>query len=189
MRAISENVRKLREAIDFVEYYNSKVYGCTPRIRKMGKGSTDTLCPLHLDTDPSFHYWSETKIYKCFGCGRHGDIIQLHREIERLYKGRTLSQEEAMEELAQLYSVQLEYREDGKLKEEDALERLERQQKEIRAGLRNIYGGKTRLTLPAFLRYNKELRQNPRLSLEGKVGNYQLLDRMLAAETTKKKDV
>jgi twinkle protein len=35
------------------------------------------LCPLHKETTPSFHIRAKEQTFKCFGCGKGGDVIDL----------------------------------------------------------------------------------------------------------------
>ena len=35
------------------------------------------LCPLHSESTPSFHIYSNKQNYHCFGCGAHGNIFDL----------------------------------------------------------------------------------------------------------------
>lgn len=42
------------------------------------------LCPFHTEKTPSFHVSEKRKIYKCFGCGKGGDVINFIREIENI---------------------------------------------------------------------------------------------------------
>lgn len=37
-------------------------------------------CPLHADTHPSFYIYPDGG-WKCFGCGRYGDVLQLYAEL------------------------------------------------------------------------------------------------------------
>ncbi|MBN1618102.1 DNA primase [Candidatus Dojkabacteria bacterium] len=41
-------------------------------------------CPFHTEDTPSFSVNPELKIYKCFGCGEHGDVISFLQKIENL---------------------------------------------------------------------------------------------------------
>lgn len=41
-------------------------------------------CPLHEDRTPSFLVDERDQHYHCFGCGAHGDVIDLVRHLERL---------------------------------------------------------------------------------------------------------
>ena len=34
-------------------------------------------CPIHNEKTPSFYLYIETNTYHCFGCGAHGDVINL----------------------------------------------------------------------------------------------------------------
>ncbi len=42
------------------------------------------LCPFHKEKTPSFSINPETQIFKCFGCGKSGDVITLVMELEGL---------------------------------------------------------------------------------------------------------
>ena len=45
------------------------------------------ICPIHEgDTDPSFYVFknNDYEAVKCFGCGFHGDIINVYAEIEEV---------------------------------------------------------------------------------------------------------
>lgn len=44
------------------------------------------LCPLHDDKDPSFYVFenNEYQIFKCYGCGKYGDVINLCSELENI---------------------------------------------------------------------------------------------------------
>lgn len=52
------------------------------KLMRTAKGQK-CLCPLHADTDPSFHYYAEDNTWHCFGENIGGDSIELAR---RLYK-------------------------------------------------------------------------------------------------------
>jgi DNA primase len=42
------------------------------------------LCPFHNEKTPSFSISPSKQIYKCFGCGAHGDVIDLVQEHQGL---------------------------------------------------------------------------------------------------------
>ena len=42
------------------------------------------LCPFHGEKTPSFHISSSAQIYKCFGCGEGGDVINFVMKMENL---------------------------------------------------------------------------------------------------------
>lgn len=42
------------------------------------------LCPFHKEKTPSFHVSPSKGIYKCFGCGKSGDVIEFVKEFHGL---------------------------------------------------------------------------------------------------------
>lgn len=64
------------------------------------------LCPFHQEKTPSFNVDPDKGFYKCFGCGKAGDIISFIRETEQL------NFNEAVEALGQRFGIVIEY-EDG----------------------------------------------------------------------------
>ncbi|MBP9913445.1 MAG: DNA primase, partial [Opitutaceae bacterium] len=74
-------------------------------LRKAGGSRLKGLCPFHNEKTPSFHVDPDKGFYKCFGCGKAGDIITFVRETEQL--GFT----EAIEALGQRFSIVIEYEE------------------------------------------------------------------------------
>jgi len=42
------------------------------------------LCPFHAEKSPSFTVHAEQNFFKCFGCGKGGDVITFVRELEGL---------------------------------------------------------------------------------------------------------
>src|SRR5262249_12940329 len=44
-------------------------------LRRDGAARWKALCPFHEETDPSFTIFAATDTWKCFGCGRGGDIF------------------------------------------------------------------------------------------------------------------
>ncbi len=74
-------------------------------LRKAGGSRLKGLCPFHNEKTPSFHVDSDKGFYKCFGCGKAGDLITFVRETEQL------SFAEAVEALGKRFSVVIEYEE------------------------------------------------------------------------------
>ncbi|MEY4487988.1 MAG: hypothetical protein RIQ79_496 [Verrucomicrobiota bacterium] len=75
--------------------------------QRAGAGRFKALCPFHQEKSPSFHISADKGFYKCFGCGKSGDIFTFVQETE----GLTFS--ESMEALAQRFGIALEYDEGG----------------------------------------------------------------------------
>jgi DNA primase len=85
-------------------------------LRKAGGSKLKGLCPFHQEKTPSFHVDSDKGFYKCFGCGKAGDVITFVRETEQL--GFT----EAVEALGKRFGIVLEYEEgSGPSREERSL--------------------------------------------------------------------
>ena len=73
------------------------------------------LSPFTNEKTPSFFISPDKEIYKCFSTGNAGDIISFVMETERL------NFVEAVEELAKRFSIELEYEEGGRPREDRSL--------------------------------------------------------------------
>lgn len=80
------------------------VVGRVATLRKAGSRFKG-LCPFHNEKSPSFHVDPDKGFYKCFGCGKAGDIITFVRETEQL------NFTEAVETLGKRFGVPIEYEE------------------------------------------------------------------------------
>ena len=69
-------------------------------LKKSGAGFT-CCCPFHKEKSPSFYVSPTRNIYKCFGCGKGGDIVSFLKEKEGM------SFMEAIKYLANKYHVTL----------------------------------------------------------------------------------
>jgi DNA primase len=74
-------------------------------LRKAGGSQLKGLCPFHNEKTPSFNVNTDKGYYKCFGCGKSGDVIDFVRETEML--GFT----EAIEAIGQRFGIVIEYEE------------------------------------------------------------------------------
>jgi DNA primase len=90
-------LRDLKLRVNIVD-----VVGRVATLRKAGSRFKG-LCPFHNEKSPSFHVDPDKGFYKCFGCGKAGDIISFVRETEQL----TFT--EAIEALGQRFGVPIEY--------------------------------------------------------------------------------
>ena len=75
----------------------------TVALKKAGGARFKGLCPFHQEKTPSFHVSTDKGFYKCFGCGKAGDVISFVMETEGLQFT------EAVEAIAQRFGVTLEY--------------------------------------------------------------------------------
>jgi DNA primase len=93
------------------------VVGRVVTLRKAGGTRLKGLCPFHNEKTPSFHVDPDKGYYKCFGCGKAGDVISFVRETEQL--GFT----EAMEAIGKRFGIVIEYEENsgGPTREERSL--------------------------------------------------------------------
>jgi DNA primase len=87
----------------------------TVALKKAGGNRFKGLCPFHNEKTPSFHVSIDKGFYKCFGCGKAGDILSFVMETEGLQFT------EAAETLAKRFGVTLEYEEGGPTREERSL--------------------------------------------------------------------
>ncbi len=61
----------------------SGVVGRRVRLVKAGR-EWKGLCPFHVEKTPSFWVNDDKAFYKCFGCGRHGDVVSFVIDTEGL---------------------------------------------------------------------------------------------------------
>lgn len=64
-------------------------------------------CPFHNETEPSFTFNSETKIYHCWGCKKKGNSISFIREYELLVNGIELSYYESAVKLCKICGIRM----------------------------------------------------------------------------------
>src|SRR5204863_6403431 len=57
------------------------------------------LCPFHTEKSPSFTVHATHQFYKCFSCGKGGDVLKFVMEIEGI------SFYEALKSLAERYGI------------------------------------------------------------------------------------
>lgn len=107
---IVEEVRQRNNIVDVVGSY-------VP-LRKRGTNYVG-LCPFHNERTPSFSVNSNMQIYKCFGCGKGGNVITFVMEYENF------SFAEALKLLADKVNINLP---EAEMSEEDKKRRGEREQ-------------------------------------------------------------
>lgn len=68
----NENIEQWKQRFNEADIIT--IFGKYLTLKKTGK-SYQGLCPFHAEKTPSFTIYPETKTFKCFGCGKHGDFI------------------------------------------------------------------------------------------------------------------
>lgn len=99
--------KSLLKKLSIEEYYLKELYFKGGKFAK-GHPVQDrlVLCPLHDDKNPSMgfiHGKDGVAKFHCFGCGRAGTVVDLHRGIHR-----GLSEEEALREVCELLGIPYE---------------------------------------------------------------------------------
>lgn len=88
-------IERIIDAAEIVEVIQEFV-----TLRKRGVNYMG-LCPFHNEKTPSFSVSASKGIYKCFGCGKGGNVINFIMEHERL------SYPEALKFLAKKYNIEV----------------------------------------------------------------------------------
>lgn len=74
-----EDREKVRQATDIVA-----LVGETVELRQRGSNDFWGCCPFHHEKSPSFHVNASTGLWKCFGCGKGGDLFDYVMARENL---------------------------------------------------------------------------------------------------------
>ncbi|HLP26888.1 MAG TPA: DNA primase, partial [Acidobacteriota bacterium] len=155
----------------------------TVALRKAGGNRFKGLCPFHSEKTPSFHVTTDKGFYKCFGCGKAGDILSFVMETEGLQFT------EAAETLAKRFGVELEYEagSGGPTREERSLRQEIFDIHDVAADFyRQAFLANT--THGAWIRdyWTKNRKFTPELADEFKIGFAPVEDRALAEALIKK---
>src|SRR6185369_4284964 len=79
MAGFSDSTREqVRAANDIVE-----VIGAVVPLKRAGANFVG-LCPFHREKTPSFNVNPSRQIFRCFGCGKGGDVFTFVKEYENL---------------------------------------------------------------------------------------------------------
>ncbi len=71
-------IQEIKERVDLVEIVGERV-----KLQRSGKNYRG-LCPFHSEKSPSFFVSPDLQTFKCFGCGKQGDVFTFLEEYERL---------------------------------------------------------------------------------------------------------
>lgn len=91
----TNQIGEIKDRIDIVQ-----VIGKYVNLKQAGKNFSGS-CPFHREKTPSFIVSPDIQRYKCFGCGKSGDIFNFVQEIENI------DFPEALEKLAKVAGVEL----------------------------------------------------------------------------------
>lgn len=92
-----ESIDNLKNHLEIVDVVSQSL-----ELKKSG-ANFKACCPFHGEDTPSFVVSPAKQIYHCFGCGVGGDSIKFVMEYEKL------TYPEALEKLASMYNVTLNY--------------------------------------------------------------------------------
>jgi len=105
-----DQIEEVRSKTDIVELISEYI-----PLKKSGR-NFKALCPFHSETKPSFFVSPELQIFKCFGCGKVGNVFNFVMEMEGMTFG------EALRFLAERAGVKLRpYQPTGEEKERQLL--------------------------------------------------------------------
>jgi len=103
---------RVKSSVDIVQ-----VVGGYVRLKKQGPHRFVALCPFHSEKTPSFSVHAGLQFFKCFGCGKGGDVFNFLMEIEGM------SFFEALKSLAEQHGIPLPKRGVGEMADADARRR------------------------------------------------------------------
>lgn len=92
---MENQVEEIKKKLDIVEVINKFV-----PLKKRGRHYV-ACCPFHQEKTPSFVVSPELQIYKCFGCGKAGDVFTFVQEYNRI------DFKDALEDLAKMAGIKL----------------------------------------------------------------------------------
>lgn len=77
---MGEDAERLKRRLPLLEYLRQQNWIC----RSVGRGEYVGLCPLHLESRPSFYVNARKNVFYCHGCGQGGDLFRFLQLSERL---------------------------------------------------------------------------------------------------------
>ena len=74
----NEIINQIKDSLDIADIIGERV-----KLRKTSRGFMG-LCPFHNEDTPSFHVYTDSQSYYCFGCKEAGDIFSYVMKTENL---------------------------------------------------------------------------------------------------------
>ncbi|RDU67103.1 DNA primase [Helicobacter didelphidarum] len=108
MGVTQASLQRLHDNVDIVDLINHYI-----NVRKSGANFM-ALCPFHDDKTPSMSISQQKGLYHCHACGASGNAIKFVMEYERL------EFQDALQKIANLFNITLEY-EQGNFKKKSNL--------------------------------------------------------------------
>lgn len=187
---MSVNEKKLVESISIPQYYNEQIVPNRAGYRLLSAERASSICPFHADTDPSFHYWKEKNMFRCFGCGVAGNVVNLHMLWEKTENNRFIDKDTAIKELAKMYNIELELDESGELKTESVFDVAKKKMQTKQYNVNTF--DMSKMTIAGFRTFNNQVKdmisRNPYATGEQAAQLYEKLDLTLSTYLAKVKE-
>lgn len=88
------------------EYYLKVVRPINPNKYFIGSGGK-MVCPCHADVNPSLGIIrkDDYTLVHCFGCGYCGDVVALHKSVQKRLFRKYMSDEDAKKDLCRIFNI------------------------------------------------------------------------------------
>jgi len=129
---IYDEIKEIKNALDIADIIGERV-----RLKRSGRGFVG-LCPFHEEKTGSFHVFTDTQSYYCFGCQAAGDIFTF------VMKTEGLNFQEAVNLLADRAGIKISQYERKNNGEKSLYEILDMAAKFFTENLTGVQGGAAR---------------------------------------------
>lgn len=111
-RLHEELIQQVRSSVNILDIVSEYV-----SLKKSGRAMVG-LCPFHSEKTPSFNVNQDKQFFKCFGCGKGGDVFTFLMEIEQI------SFPEALQKLAERAGIAMPHAEHEEISLPDPRQRM-----------------------------------------------------------------